>query len=320
MTAVTHVFRFSGGGEDFGPRGYGMATGHTWEGPYNALTVEDGMALLRWQDEDANLGSYNRVCAVDGVISAVPDDHASGGINPASSFWAPKAWLREFLSPEEIANPNYFTLNVVALGRRSWFDANGWPDGIIDGMARSWIDEERRTGIRIVWTGHSDFQSNRSDCGAIATALVKQRYAELTGQAPMEIDMSFLDLGVSAWYVNRQVLVRAGASVRASPSYTAEDPAANIIRVLAADEQMQLLARRSGTALDGSSRWYAVVNGTGKTPNHGWVHSSDVLSASAVEASWVTGVPPEQLAAAEAKAREDGAEAEKDRIAALLGL
>lgn len=182
MTAITHTFRFTGSGEDFGPRADGIITAHTTESPYNKLTVADAIALARWQDRDDIVGSYNEIICIDGVLSCVPANHASGGINPSGPEFVPDAWLYDVLSREEVHNPNYFTRNISFMGSKAWFDANGWPPAMIDRFARLWIEEEERIGRKVVLTDHEDFQTNRSDAGPIANALIRTRYAQLTGK------------------------------------------------------------------------------------------------------------------------------------------
>lgn len=212
MGVVTHTYRFSGAGEDFGPRADGMVTLHTWESHATANRVADMMPNLRWQDGDSVAGSYNRVVCVDGVISAVPDHHASGGINPGSPSWSPKVWLYSVLGRDQIANPNYFTLNIAAAGQRAYYDTNGWPAGIIDGMARSIIEEEQRIGRPVVITNHADFQTNRSDAGAIATELVKARIAQLkAGTSVADIDTFILET----------IRIDAAANIRSAPADSA---------------------------------------------------------------------------------------------------
>lgn len=310
MSAITRFYRFTGSGEDFGPRSFGLITGHTWEGPYNALTVADAIEMLKWQDEDSVLGSYNRVVCVDGVVSSVPDGHASGGINPGSSSWAPKAWLREHLSAEQIANPNYFTLNVCALGRRSWFDANGWPEEIIDGMARSWVDEEARTGRPIVWTSHSDFQSNRSDCGAIATALVKKRYAQLTGKAPMEIDMQF-----------RNPIVTQDWDTVPGPASTFTRPDGTKGHFTAV-ERVRTVAEGTVDGVDsrlidyGPNHEALVIARTGLTKPGVRIVGSPVAQTVEVVKEVPTGLTDADVAAA----KEAGIRQEKTRVRVVLGL
>lgn len=176
------TYQFSGVGEDFGPRSDGLVTGHTWENEAHALTVADALSGLKWQDGDDVPGSYNDVICIDGIVSSVPPHHASGGINPGSKFWSPKPWLYDVMSPEMVNNPNYFTRNIVFLGRRASHDANGWPPSMIDNFVTVVLEEEQRIGRRVVLTQHGDFQSNRSDAGAIAHGLIQQRYLERTGR------------------------------------------------------------------------------------------------------------------------------------------
>jgi hypothetical protein len=243
VSVVTHTYRFSGLGEDFGPRASGIVTLHTWEGPYNALTVADGIELLKWQDDGTVLGSYNRVCCVDGVISAVPDDHASGGINPGSRAWAPKAWLYNFLDADEIANPNFFTLNLVALGSKAWFDANEWPPQIIDGFARSIIEEEKRIGGPVVVTNHSDFQTNRSDAGQKAMDLTMARYAELS--KPSVVD----DMPQLTTYALERITLDYNANIRNAPTATDSFE----FRTLTTGERST--AVRIGTVVNAEDTW-----------------------------------------------------------------
>lgn len=176
------TYQFSGVGEDFGPRSDGLVTGHTWENGAHALTVADAMSGLKWQDGDDVPGSYNDVICIDGIVSSVPAHHASGGINPGSKFWAPKPWLFDLMSREMVNNPNYFTRNIVFLGRRASHDANGWPPAMIDNFVTIVLEEEKRIGRQVVLTQHGDFQTNRSDAGDIAHKLIQQRYLERTGK------------------------------------------------------------------------------------------------------------------------------------------
>jgi hypothetical protein len=186
MTVVTHRRLHTGSGEDFGPRADGFVAGHTWEG--KTLTVGTVEQFLKpggpadWQDADHILGSYNLVICSDGVVETVQWDHASGGINPGSSGFNPRAWLYGVADRDEIFNPNYFSLQLCFFVSLAYCDANGWPPYMIDAAARAWIEEEQRTGRKMTWTQHADFQPppNRFDCGDTATRLVKARYAELT--------------------------------------------------------------------------------------------------------------------------------------------
>lgn len=180
MSAITHTFRFSGYGEDFGPRADGLVILHTTESVAQRNTVADALVVAKWQDHDGVAGSYNRLIASDGVLSCVPDENASGGVNPWSIYFKPVSWLYQLLDPKVVNNPNYYALQLSAVGQRAWFDANGWPDGIIDGFARSIIDEEKRIGRGVVVANHANFQpGNRSDAGSVAMNLTMKRYEEL---------------------------------------------------------------------------------------------------------------------------------------------
>jgi hypothetical protein len=182
MGVVTATYRFSGAGEDFGPRlGRRLVILHTFENADPAKNkVVDALAGARWQDRADTFGSYNRLIAVDGVVSCVPDANASGGVNPASSFFKPRAWLYERLPASVVNNPNAFALQLCAMGQRAWYDANGWPPAIIDGFARSILEEEAH-GSQVI-SNHADFQpGNRSDAGVQAMALTLKRLDELRG-------------------------------------------------------------------------------------------------------------------------------------------
>jgi hypothetical protein len=182
MGVVTHTYRFSGAGEDFGPRlGRRLVILHTFENADPTKNkVVDALAGARWQDRDDTFGSYNRLIATDGVVSCVPDGNASGGVNPASSFFKPRAWLYERLPASVVNNPNAFALQLCAMGQRAYYDANGWPPAIIDGFARSILEEEAH-GTQVI-ANHADFQpGNRTDAGIQAMALTLKRLDELRG-------------------------------------------------------------------------------------------------------------------------------------------
>jgi hypothetical protein len=218
-TAITNTFRFSGAGEDFGPRADGIITAHTTQGPYNRLTVADAIILARWQDRPDIAGSYNDLVCIDGVLSCVPPEHASGGINPGSAGFKPRSWLYGVLDADEIRNPNYFTRNVAFMGDMYWFDKNGWPPAMIDRFARIWIEEEQRIRRKAVFTEHADFQPppNRFDAGPIATRLIKARYAELTGQSAQGSQMADIDT-----FKLETIRIDGSANIRSAPSDAAD--------------------------------------------------------------------------------------------------
>jgi hypothetical protein len=211
VTVVTHTYRFSGAGEDFGPRlGRRLVILHTFENADPTKNkVVDALAGARWQDRDDTFGSYNRLIAVDGVVSCVPDGNASGGVNPASSFFEPRPWLYERLPVLVVNNPNAYALQLCAMGQRAYYDANGWPPQIIDGFARS-ILEEQAHGPQVI-SNHADFQpGNRSDAGIQAMALTLKRIAELTAQGSNVADITNYRL--------ETIRIDAAAAIRSAPA------------------------------------------------------------------------------------------------------
>lgn len=222
MSVVTHTYRFTQPGSDFGRRkGSGLVILHTFENSDPTKnTVVDALAGARWQD--GRPGSYNRLVAVDGVVSCVPDTNISGGVNPASAYFQPRAWLYQKLPATKVNDPNSYALQLCTMGRRAYYDQYGWPPGIIDGFARSIVEEIDRVGPVVV-ANHADFQpGNRTDAGAVAIDLVMKRIQELT--APEE-DMAY------AWVANikpfadgkgpRWITFRIGTSYREQPDLSA---------------------------------------------------------------------------------------------------
>jgi hypothetical protein len=210
MSVVTADRRFTGVGEDFGPRkGTLSAHLHTTE-PTDPLktTLRDAIALHIYQDRDDTVGSYNRIICTDGVLRCMDDDHASGGINPFSLHFNPREWLYDFLPYDAVRDPNAWGVNLAAMGRKAYFDENGWPDTIIDGFARSILELEQRFGINLVVDQHADYQpTNRTDAGPICLDLVMKRYEAI--KAAPEDDMPALTTYTGDW-----VTIDAGANVR----------------------------------------------------------------------------------------------------------
>lgn len=291
MSAVTHTYRFSGKGEDFGPRASGMVTLHTWESSPDKNHIVDAIAGAKWQDRDDTLGSYNRVICVDGVLSCVPDDHASGGVNPGSSSWSPRPWLYDYLDADEIANPNFFTLNLCAMGQKAYYDKYGWPDAIIDGFARSIIDEERRIGGPVVVTNHADFQTNRFDAGPIATDLVMKRYKQLTATLPdtaVEVDMTNEYLKKMEPVVNRRATMKVGATARRLPIFDPKDYNAHkvhthqgVATALAVGwVEGTNLTLSDGSVFDARTRWLATTSSANGIV---FYHERDVAALNPIE-------------------------------------
>ena len=287
MSAITATHLLTGPDEDFGPRADGMVTLHTFENADPLKnTMRDAIAGAIWQDRQDVIGSYGRIIAVDGVLLTVPDDHASGGINPASKYFNPEPWLFKIGLPREaIYNPNYFTLNLCAMGQCDWYDANGWPAGIIDGFARSIIDEERRIGRGVVVTNHMDFQDNRHDAGAICIDLVMKRYQQLTAAPEEDVDLSTLTP-----IVNRKAAIQAGAAARSKPEFNPKDYDANLISTEPANRYRIAigwitgtnLSLNDGTVYDARTRWLMT-----DSDSHGpiFYHERDVTGFATIEAA-----------------------------------
>ena len=225
MGVVTQRYTFSGSGEDFGKRkGAGLVILHTFENKDPLKnTMRDALAGAKWQDRDDVLGSYNRLIAVNGVLGCVPDDRISGAVNPFSVYFKPRTWLYDFLPRTVVGDPNSYALQLCAMGRRDYYDANGWPEQIIDGFVRSILEEEQRIGHPVVVANHADFQpGDRSDAGAIAMNLVMKRYRQITSatvpDTAMEIDMPTPDLT----YVPQLWTAPDGAELREQADHKAE--------------------------------------------------------------------------------------------------
>jgi len=186
MSVVTARYTFSGSGEDFGPRkGRRLVVLHTFENADPLKnTMRDAIAGATWQDRHDVLGSYNRIIAVDGVLGCVPDDRISGGmLAGGAAGYAPRAWLYNLLPAHVVNDGNSYALQLCAMGQRAYYDANGWPQEIIDGFAWSIIEEERAAGVEIVVANHADFQpgpgaQTRTDAG-LALDLVMKRIPQL---------------------------------------------------------------------------------------------------------------------------------------------
>ena len=181
MSVVTARYTFSGSGEDFGPRkGRRLVVLHTFENSDPLKnTMRDALAGAIWQDRNDVLGAYNRIIAVDGVLGCVPDENIAGGMAAGTSVYKPLPWLYNLLPAYVVNDGNSYSLQLCAMGQRAYYDANGWPQEIIDGFAWSIIEEERDTGTEMVVANHADFQpGNRTDAGG-ALDLVMERIPQL---------------------------------------------------------------------------------------------------------------------------------------------
>jgi hypothetical protein len=294
------TFRFTGAGEDFGPRADGLVTGHTVESPYNKLTLADAMSIVRWQDRPDIAGSYNDIICIDGILSCVPPEHASGGINPGSPDWAPEQWLFDLLPDEQVRNPNYFTRNVSFMGSRAWFDANGWPPAMIDNFVTVLIEEEERIKDRVVLTQHEDFQNNRSDAGNIAHRLIQKRYVERKEAAMWQLRVK----AITPYWAT----VPAGTYTRPAPVSTGE------YYKLPTERRLLVVGTVDGAEANGSTKWLVYGSANGGF----WVtHSSNETKAEplATRIEVPTGITQAQVDAAVAAA----VSALKQKVAEAIG-
>lgn len=305
---IRTTFRFTGAGEDFGPRADGLITAHSTQSPYNKLTVADAIVLARWQDRADVAGSYNDLICIDGILECMPPSHASGGINPASASFVPEPWLYDLMSREMVHNPNYFTRNVSFMGDCDWFDANGWPPQMIDNFVTVMLEEEARIGSRTILTDHEDFQLNRHDAGPIANALIRKRYAERTAQ---EDDMTWVN-NVRWYKTPALVTFRPGTSYRLAPDL--DDTG---VYVSTANEQRTVIGEVDGLDFGVGPLWL-VIPGDGGVAKV--AHSQDEVSRTAFGATVEvvkevpTGITQEQLLGAATAERERIALAEANRI------
>lgn len=309
MSAITETYTFSGEGEDFGPRkGEGLIVLHTFENADPLKnTMRDARAGVIWQDRNDVLGAYNRIVAVDGVLGCVPDDHISGGMAAGTDVYRPLAWLYGEQPANKINDGNSFALQLCAMGQRLYYDTHGWPAGIIDGFARSIIDEEERTGLTLgaglTLANHADFQpGNRSDAGDAKT-FVLARYAQLKGQ---EDDMKLMESGQALM----QGSLRETTGIVRTPIYDGE-----LIATLTAGTQLGIIRRMPGQGaytVDGveGRDWLEVAVGPPTGPfDVGYVEAPIVINRFITGAgALVVPPPPDEVAvdltkiAAEARA------------------
>lgn len=176
---MAFVYETKLGPPDWGKRkGTGTVILHTTES--TSINMAGARVIADLQTKGTLKGSYNKIIAVDGVLTTVPDTLISGGVNPTSPYWKPAAWLYNILPAYKVNDPNSYALELSFMGRRDKWDANGWNPVMIDAAARIILAEEKRIGAEVIVINHRDFQTNRTDAGSIATDLVMKRYQELT--------------------------------------------------------------------------------------------------------------------------------------------
>lgn len=186
-----------------GPRTYGARKGHegiiyhTTEG--SGPTRDNAVATAKLQSPGGSLyaggGSYNFIIYDGGVLLTVPYLESAGGLtlertNPP---WAPEPWLKTLLSPAAFADPNAYHLQIAFSGKAAELAAGKYPANMIDTAARLliWFEQSDFGKDNAIVSGHSTWQSNRSDPGAGVVDKILARYSEILNP-PAPIDYKAL--------------------------------------------------------------------------------------------------------------------------------
>lgn len=147
-------------------------------------------------------GSYNIHIFDGGAYLAVPYLEASGGINPFSTAWAPKDWLKSHLSPAAYADPAAYMLQVVFTGKTADIVAGKMPLNMWETAAKivKWFEASAWGKDNAVLASHADFQTNRSDPGLGTVEKIIAHYLKLTAPTatppPRTYTQAELDLAV----------------------------------------------------------------------------------------------------------------------------
>jgi hypothetical protein len=167
-----------------GPASFGRRRGtegfiwHTTEGA--DASRGSALATARWQL--TNPGSYSWIIYDGGLLLTVPYLEASGGVNPASTSWAPERYpfLKANLSLSAYADPNAFLINVAFSGKTALFRDKGIPANMIETAQRlvEWVEAQDWSARKLVHSGHLHWQRNRSDPSEKVLALI-------TGEDPI---------------------------------------------------------------------------------------------------------------------------------------
>lgn len=172
----------------FGPRkGSEGIVWHTTEAAGTKRT--DAVATATWQR--TNPGSYNWIVydpmslgSLGGALLTVPYLEASGGLGTDPTTFRRAPWLSSLLSAACMADPNAYLLNVAFSGRTADLVANLTRADVvrmIDVAARLtiWVEAQAWGADNQVFSGHMDWQSNRSDPGQPIIDAILRRYAIL---------------------------------------------------------------------------------------------------------------------------------------------
>ena len=275
--------------------------GHTGEEP--GFTRDYAVATAIWQR--TNPGSYSfRVYdaasagSKGGVMLNVPYLEASGGINPASSAWAPERfpWIERELAKAgpcpvrgcagPYRNPTMHAGQISFVGRRDQLDAGKAPANYLPDARRliAWYETHPLRGpAPLVIVMHGHLQTNRSDWGTWMQSRL----------APQEDDVN-VDTIIPI--VNRRLKIRARATARTTPAFDPKAPTANAITVHETDITRIGIAYVTGTPLPGNPDATWVLTDRWQRDGGVFYHRQDVIGSEPIESS---GLTQKQLDAAE---------------------
>lgn len=145
----------------------------------------------------AQPGSYNGILYDDGekagVLITVPPRDASGGINPASPYWNPEAWLRDFLPAEAFRDPTMHHIQWSFSGKAARLAdgvKNGTPQAkrliVLAARLLVWTESRTWAADNQIVSAHVDWQDNRSDPGAGVIDAILEQYEILIAPMPSE--------------------------------------------------------------------------------------------------------------------------------------
>lgn len=186
-----------------GPAAFGLRKGtegiiwHTTESA--DASRASAVATAEWQK--THPGSYNFIIYDGGILLTVPYLEASGGVNPASAYWAPSRFpfLKVGLSAAAYADPNAYLFHVAFSGRTAVFRDQGMPANMVETARQLTAWAERAFNRAMFHCGHMHWQTNRSD--------PSQKVLDLI--AAPEDDMPALTEYTGDW-----VTIDAGANIR----------------------------------------------------------------------------------------------------------
>lgn len=165
---------------------------HTTEYGTDDWSRDTALRVARDQS-NGQLGSYNWIiydnrstAGKQGALLCVPYLEASGGINPASAAWSPRAEVKKMLPAKAFGDPARYMLQVAFQGDTA--KSGSMPANMIDTAARLtlWIESQEWASDELVHLGHMHFQTNRTDPSqATLDAIKARRAAILKEEAPV---------------------------------------------------------------------------------------------------------------------------------------